>query len=269
LPCERAIASSEVFFATSWIDLRIADRNPEVYPSAVRFTGLKLWIDDVARSGPEAMAVDEWLLSLAQQPVLRVYGWSGSWGSVGYFGSLEAAKSLLPGLNWVRRWTGGGTVDHRDDWTYTLVVPAGHECCGSRGAESYRLIHGALAQALCDEGGNARLADGHGQTGSALCFQNPVGHDVIDGAGVKLAGAGQRRTRIGLLHQGSVAGRCDAAKSATRARMLARRLTEECDEVRWDPDPASIAALVAARYGSSHWTEGRRGSSAITPVAAG
>ena len=33
---------------------------------------LMLWIDPVKRPGPEAMAVDEWLLETAAAPVLRV-----------------------------------------------------------------------------------------------------------------------------------------------------------------------------------------------------
>jgi hypothetical protein len=41
------------------------------------FDELKLWVDPVARVAPESMAVDEWLLETAQQPVLRVYRWLG------------------------------------------------------------------------------------------------------------------------------------------------------------------------------------------------
>ena len=38
------------------------------------FERLLLWLDPVKRPGPEAMAVDEWLLETAAQPILRVYG---------------------------------------------------------------------------------------------------------------------------------------------------------------------------------------------------
>ena len=77
------------------------------------FENLQLWLDPVARPGPEAMAVDEWLLGEVQVPLLRIYRWQGEWGSLGYFGSLSEAQKNFPGLQWVRRWTGGGTVDHR------------------------------------------------------------------------------------------------------------------------------------------------------------
>jgi hypothetical protein len=71
----------------------------------VVFERLHLWIDPLERPGPEAMAVDEWLLENATLPVLRVYRWRGEWGSVGYFGKLAEARHSFPGISWVRRWT--------------------------------------------------------------------------------------------------------------------------------------------------------------------
>ena len=82
------------------------------------------------------MAVDEWLLETATLPVLRVYRWAGEWASIGYFGEVTAARAAFPGVNLVRRWTGGGMVDHRADWTYTIVAPHSEPLAGCRGAES-------------------------------------------------------------------------------------------------------------------------------------
>ena len=65
------------------------------------------------------MAVDSWLLT-QEIPVLRLYHWKGLWGSMGYFGEVEKAGKLLPEVSLVRRATGGGLVDHRNDITYTL-----------------------------------------------------------------------------------------------------------------------------------------------------
>ena len=218
---------------------------------------MQLWIDPVERPGPEAMAVDEWLLETMELPVLRVYRWSGEWGSIGYFGNLAAARASFRGLDWVRRWTGGGTVDHRADWTYTVVAPAGGRWAGLRGTESYRLVHAALAEVLAAEGIEVRLSAGAEETGAALCFENPVGHDLIDPAGRKLAGAGQRRTRRGLLHQGSVAAACEPAASTARAERLVSLLSGDwrpCDFVAPE-DP--IFRKVAERYARSAWTERR------------
>ncbi len=236
---------------------RIANLQSGKYSERVIFQKMQLWIDPVERTGPEAMAVDEWLLETLELPVLRVYRWLGEWGSIGYFGSVADARAAFPGLDWVRRWTGGGTVDHRADWTYSVVAPAGGLWAGGRGAESYRLVHAALVEVLAAEGIEARLSEGTEETAAALCFENPVGHDLIDSAGRKLAGAGQRRTRRGLLHQGSVAAACESAVSAARAARLVALLTgngQPCDFV---PPEDRILRKVAERYALSNWTDRR------------
>lgn len=218
-----------------------------------------LWMDPVKRPGPEAMAVDEWLLETADLPVLRVYGWRGEWGSLGYFGSLTDARVSFPGIEWVRRWTGGGTVDHRNDWTYTIVAPSSGKLAKLRGAESYRVIHQALAACLTEEGLSARLSTGAEETGAAACFQNPVSHDIVGPDGAKLAGAGQRRTKRGLLHQGSVAIACDPAKSHSRAQGLAACLTDDWQLADLQPPQDWIDKRVQDRYASVPWTTRRSG----------
>ena len=225
--------------------------------SRVIFEQLLVWLDPVKRPGPEAMAVDEWLLETATTPVLRVYGWLGAWGTVGYFGHLAQAQRALPGVGWVRRWTGGGVVDHRADWTYTVVAPQGEPLADWRGAESYRQIHCALVDTLRAERGNVRLSAGDEQTGAALCFENPVSHDLVGDDGKKLAGAGQRRTRRGLLHQGSVAAACDEAVSRLRAETLASGLARVWEAHDFQPPEEAVSRLVQERYADPAWT-GRR-----------
>lgn len=222
------------------------------------FERLRLWMDPVKRPGPEAMAVDEWLLETAEQPVLRVYGWHGNWGSIGYFGRLDEARAAFPGdIQWVRRWTGGGTVDHRTDWTYTVVSPVGEDLTRLKGAESYRKLHVELAEILRMEAISARLSCGAEETGASLCFENPVNHDLMDDTGRKLAGAGQRRTKHGLLHQGSVAAACDAAGSGLRARRLASRLAEEWSAVALLPPREALQERMEKRYAAPSWTTRR------------
>ena len=187
------------------------------------FQTLQLWVDPLERAGPEAMAVDEWLLETAVTPVLRVYRWLGNWASVGYFGALDQAMAAFPGVCWVRRWTGGGTVDHRADWTYTVVAPAGEALAAQRGADSYRILHAALAAALGVEGIEARLSAGAETTGAALCFDNPVSHDLIGSGGRKLAGAGQRRTPPRPAAPGVGGGECHP-RGVPPPRRGARRL---------------------------------------------
>lgn len=238
-------------------DIRIARRIAGTYDERVIFERLGLWLDPVKRPGPDAMAVDEWLLETAEEPVLRVYGWLGNWGSVGYFGKLAEAMASFPEVEWVRRWTGGGTVDHRADWTYTVVAPSGESLARLRGAESYRVLHAALAEAMREEGTDARLSTGAEETGAALCFENPVSHDLVGTGNRKLAGAGQRRSVRGLLHQGSVAAPCDPLLSKARAERLASLLAGEWELRSFDPPAEVIAGKTLARYAATAWTQRR------------
>lgn len=221
------------------------------------FQNLRLWMDPVKRSGPEAMAVDEWLLETAEFPVLRIYQWDGDWASLGYFGKFAEAQNKFVGVNWVRRWTGGGIVDHRADWTYTIAVPKFEKLATVRGAESYHWIHAALVEALSSEGVIARLSNGNEETGAALCFENPVSYDIVSADARKIAGAGQRRTNKGLLHQGSLAFLTDAELSVKRAKTLANALSGAWECADFQPDSSILATLTAARYARAEWLEKR------------
>lgn len=212
------------------------------------FEQLLVWIDPVKRPGPDSMAVDDWILETMETPVLRVYGWLGEWGSIGYFADLATAKATLPELEWVRRRTGGGVVDHRADWTYTVFAPAGNGIARMRGAESYRIIHEALVGALRHEAIDVFLSRGADASAAALCFESPVGYDLIDAAGRKLAGAGQRRTRQGLLHQGSVAVPCDEDVSRGRSGRLAGLLAEKWRPVDLHVPDEWISGRIQSHY---------------------
>jgi lipoate-protein ligase A len=210
---------------------------------------LDLWIDPAARDGPENMAVDEWLAETRDRPVLRSYRWQSGWGSCGYF--VRTADLPEWPVRWVRRWTGGGIVDHRTDWTYTLFVPKGFGLAAAKGGESYRIIHQALVVALRASGVDARLSGGMPAAAGGECFRRPVEHDVLDRAGRKIAGAGQRRTVLGLLHQGSVAAGCAVPAE------LAQALAEAVVPRELAPDPACLARKVAERYSAGGWTARR------------
>ncbi len=218
------------------------------------FREMELWFDPQARSGPEAMAVDEWLLETGQLPMMRIYRWDGAWGSLGYFSNLEEAQGTFPGLEWVRRWTGGGVVDHRGDWTYSLMIPKKFELARLKGGASYRAIHQVLVDVLASEGSSALALATAGQKTGSVCFDHPVEFDVVGSVGEKLAGAAQRRCKAGLLHQGSVSVSGDFL---LRGKLFAERLSETWSEMEVIPDTKRIQALVEAKYGSSAWL-GRR-----------
>lgn len=152
------------------------------------------------------MALDEALLEVMPclgQPVLRFYGWTEPAATFGYFqkfAEVERATLLRP---LIRRPTGGGIVPHDADWTYSLAFPAAHEWHSLRAEESYRRIHEWVRDAFERLGLVAELAPCCRKTGPGRCFAGYEKFDVL-WQGRKIAGAAQRRTRTGLLIQGSV-----------------------------------------------------------------
>ena len=156
---------------------------------------------DSKSSAAANMAIDESLLRHAQTPVLRIYGWEETCVSIGYF---QKASVVAAGTSFVRRYTGGGLVEHGKDLTYTLVLPADHPLTAAGTLPSYRAIHEGVASALQAAGVDCQLATAQPKRDHASCFLKPVPADVLDSKGAKLAGAAQRRTKQGCLHQGSI-----------------------------------------------------------------
>jgi hypothetical protein len=69
-----------------------------------------------------------------------------------------------------------------------------------------------------------------------------------------LAGAAQRRGKLGLLHQGSVA---TAGDSRLRGELFAERLADSWWQAETHPDDERIAEIVALKYGRKEWLERR------------
>ena len=165
--------------------------------------GLQLFDDREERSAALNMAVDEALLADCTAPVLRFYRWERPSISFGYFGRYAEVAAESDRRDIVRRWTGGGIVPHGADLTYSLVVPRDHSFFQRSSLEIYAAVHDAICRALQANGREASLANGAAPKVSEVCFANAVRADVISG-GQKIAGAAHRRTRTGLLHQGSI-----------------------------------------------------------------
>jgi hypothetical protein len=152
------------------------------------------------------MALDQALLDHAPRlgrPVLRFYSWTEPAATFGYFqkiAEVEKATVLRP---LVRRPTGGGLVPHDADWTYGVVFPPTHEWYQLRAEESYARVHQWIQAAFASLGTPTELAPCCRKELPGQCF---AGHEKFDllWLGRKIAGAAQRRTRTGLLIQGSV-----------------------------------------------------------------
>lgn len=152
------------------------------------------------------MALDEALLEAMprlKKPVLRFYGWTEPAATFGYFqkyADVERATLLRP---LIRRPTGGGIVPHDADWTYSLVFPPDHEWPLLKAEESYRRVHEWIRSAFAKLKVVSELAPGCKKSAPGECFVGHVKFDLL-WKGHKIAGAAQRRNKLGLLIQGSV-----------------------------------------------------------------
>jgi len=171
-----------------------------------------LWLDKTYHPAMN-MAIDEELLSFANTvmiPVLRFYSWDRPSMSIGYVQSY--ADVVKDGYYLVRRPTGGGVVFHDIDLTYTIVVPAAHKIEKLTREESYYFFHDLIAKALNNIGFETelvKLTKVPKKRSTMQCFTAPVKFDVVlkgtkGHSSLKIAGAAQRRTKNGILHQGSI-----------------------------------------------------------------
>jgi len=217
----------------------------------------------VLSSGPGLpafnMALDEALLEAAARlgrPVLRFYGWTEPAASFGFFqkhAEVERATRLRP---LVRRPTGGGIVPHDADWTYSLVFPPGHEWHELKAEESYRRVHEWIQRAFAELDLVTELASSrhpslvarHPATG---CFVGHERHDLL-WRGRKIAGAAQRRNRLGLLIQGSVQPPAPVARDSwEKAMKKTGRVEMGITWVDFTPDAALLAraeSLAGQKY---------------------
>lgn len=222
--------------------------------------------EDGAHEPALNMAVDEALLLTAARrgrPLLRFYGWDRPAVSLGYVQRYDAAP---PGYAVVRRPTGGGVVFHDHDLTYTVVVPGGHWLAGLQRLESYHRVNGGVLAGLAHCGLSASLAAAeippHVDRQTMVCFRNPTRYDVLLGSR-KVAGSAQRRTREGLLHQGSLHfGGPLPVPRAELLRALRRGFSEAlgAELVPYVPDAALLSLaerLAAEKYGTEAWNRRR------------
>ena len=232
------------------------------------FGTLEIYKDQADHSAAMNMAIDEVLLEGITVPAVRFYRWHSAALSFGYFGRFADVANYQGNRDLVRRWTGGGIVFHGEDLTYSLVIPASDTAFAESSISIYEKVHRALCAALNETGqptvvgglldpgrSGATVATRTGISGAGYsCFVNPVRADVmIDGR--KVAGAAQRRTRRGLLQQGSIQG-VDIGNGL--AERFAQALSVNCCERKVDEEILQLARKLAEKkYGTEGWLRKR------------
>jgi lipoyl(octanoyl) transferase len=228
------------------------------------FARLDIYYDVATHSAAMNMAIDEALLETVVVSTIRFYRWRSPALSFGYFGKFSDVAIYAAERELVRRWTGGGIVFHGDDLTYSIVIPESDPVFDESSIVIYEKIHRALADALNGVGERAVVAgcvvpggialSKHAAASGYNCFANPVRADVMmDGR--KIAGAAQRRTRRGLLQQGSIQG---IAMKTDFAQNFAQALSASCSEFKMTKAISKQAQDGAQqKYGTESWLRKR------------
>ncbi len=214
------------------------------------------------------MAIDEALLERISEydmPLLRIYEWDRPAVSIGYSQDYAAATVDEEDYEIVRRPTGGGVVFHTNDLTYTAVIPPANSICSLNRNESYQVFHEALLIAFTTMGVAAGL---HREEQEDVdrrvmkCFVTPSKFDVVSVTG-KHAGAAQRRSRMGILHQGSILlDNLPCSKPGlTTALIRAMQKKFNIDFVPFKPDQALLdraTELEGKKYTQKDWNLDRK-----------
>ena len=221
------------------------------------FPLLEVFSDTAARSAAMNMALDEVFWQSATTPRLRLYQWDHPALTFGYFGQYAEVAPYRSEREVVRRCTGGGMVFHGSDLTYALVIPASELQSGQTSISIYGVVHEAVQSALRNSGIPATLVSDtvpKPQLSLDSCFANPVTADVLVN-GQKVAGAAQRRSRRGLLQQGSIQNIRlpddfgERFSQALSAQVVAGHIDRDLvDEAR---------RLAEAKYQSESWLQRR------------
>jgi len=175
-------------------------------------------LDTGMHTAEENMAIDADLLDSLDQhalPILHFYDWKGDAATYGHFVDpadfLNLNRAREKGLALAKRPTGGGIVFHIWDLAFSVLIPSGHTYFSANTLDNYAFVNNAVLTAvrgflnqretpelICE---NSPAFD---PSCMRFCMAQPTKYDVVLN-GKKIAGAAQRKTKKGFLHQGTIA----------------------------------------------------------------
>jgi len=171
-------------------------------------------IETGQENAEELMTKDRVLFeSLSSMPLLHMYQFAPKSATYGYFvnpsdfflmENVEQEKMKL-----ARRPTGGGVIFHMWDLAFSVLIPASSPLFSHDTMKNYATINRQVLRAvqrfLGTKHGELASQDGNilGSGCAHFCMAKPTRYDVLL-EGKKIAGAAQRKTKHGFLHQGSI-----------------------------------------------------------------
>lgn len=160
------------------------------------------------------MGIDESILIHRSRdenaPTIRLYGWSTPTVSIGYFQRIgeevDLDKAMQLGVGCVRRISGGGSVLHEHEVTYSLVASETDPTIPSDVQESIRLICWGIVSGLRELEIDAEF--------------RPVNDVVVRDR--KVSGSAQTRKFHSILQHGTILLEVDRPKALSILRMASK-----------------------------------------------
>jgi lipoate-protein ligase A len=205
------------------------------------------------------MAVDEAILEATghhlAHPTLRLYAWSPPCLSLGFAQpaadvDFEALKSRAWDI--VRRPTGGRSILHTDELTYSVSGPYSEPRLAGSVLESYQCLSAALVEALRLLSIPAQAHPAVARPGIELsqskksrdngpvCFEVPSSYEIT-AKGKKVIGSAQSRKQEGVLQHGSL------PLTGDLTRILQVLVIPEDNEIETGQEPACTRAAQRLR----------------------
>lgn len=173
------------------------------------------------------MALDEALLEWHSRgeigPVLRFYEWEHPTLSIGYFQRIHEAVNLEEihnqKIDVVRRPTGGRSVLHEHEITYSVIVHENYPDMPESVTDAYRVISGGLLEGFKKLGLEAYFSVPQSKLEreqlkkpkTAVCFDAPSWYELVV-EGKKIAGSAQTRQKGVILQHGAILLKLDEQK---------------------------------------------------------
>lgn len=174
-------------------------------------------LDTGCKSAEENMEIDASLLdSIGEQsaPILHLYDWIGKSATYGCLTKPEEFLNIHAmqeeGIALAKRPTGGGILFHIWDIAFSVLIPKTSSLFSLDTLKRYASINSAVLQAVKTFLGPSYELDlipidffPLSPPCQKFCMAQPTKYDVLY-QGKKIVGAAQRKTKSGLLHQGTI-----------------------------------------------------------------